>query len=76
LGSALRVTVELAELNGAPAIVSRAADGSATEATILEFDGARIRRIFNVRNSEKLRALNAGHARSGSQAPGVIQTSK
>ena len=60
LGSALRVTVELAELNGAPAIVSRAADGSATEATILEFDGGRIRRIFNVRNAEKLRALNAG----------------
>jgi RNA polymerase sigma-70 factor, ECF subfamily len=58
LGSPLRVTVELAELNGAPAIVSRGVDGSATEATILEFDGGRIQRIFNVRNSEKLRALN------------------
>ncbi|MGH2632472.1 MAG: RNA polymerase sigma-70 factor [Tepidiformaceae bacterium] len=60
LGSPLRVTIEFVELNGAPAIISRDADGTATEAAIVELDGGRIVRLFSVRNPAKLAALSPG----------------
>jgi RNA polymerase sigma-70 factor, ECF subfamily len=51
-----RETVQFTELNAAPAVILHEENGT-TSAIVLETDGARVARIWLVRNPAKLRAL-------------------